>query len=569
MNNLPKIPLDRWIDAAVRWLQEHFSALFDLISSGIQPLVAFFQSLLTALPPVLTAVLIAALALLVSRLSVSLFTLFGLLLIYNLGYWNEAAETISLVLTATTISVIIGVPLGILAARSRKAQNIITPVLDFMQTMPAFVYLIPAVFFFALGAVPGVIASVIFAMPPTIRLTNLGIRQVASDLIEAADAFGSTSAQKLFKVQLPLAKSTIMAGINQTIMLSLSMVVIASMIGADGLGTVVLQAITRLEVGKGFEGGLSIVIIAIVLDRITQSLARDKKRESIPKKGLKRHWKGILAILIILAMVVAAFAQQKGTEKQTVTLTYVNWESEVASTYVLKHVLEDEGFQVELKEVDAGPMFAAVASGDADGTTAAWLPATHKDYMAEYKDQVVDLGPNLEGTKVGLVVPEYVKADSIEDLKNQAEDFDNQIIGIEAGAGVVQLTEKAIEDYDLDMELVTSSSAAMTASLEKAYRAKKPVAVTGWKPHWKFAKMELKFLEDPKKTYGEAENIHTLVRKGLEEDNPKAYQIMDRFYWTSQDMEEVMLLIEEGKSPEEAAAEWVKNHPDKVEQWTK
>lgn len=569
MNNLPKIPLDRWIDAAVRWLQEHFSALFDLISSGIQPLVAFFQSLLTALPPVLTAVLIAALALLVSRLSVSLFTLFGLLLIYNLGYWNEAAETISLVLTATTISVIIGVPLGILAARSRKAQNIITPVLDFMQTMPAFVYLIPAVFFFALGAVPGVIASVTFAMPPTIRLTNLGIRQVASDLIEAADAFGSTSAQKLFKVQLPLAKSTIMAGINQTIMLSLSMVVIASMIGAGGLGTVVLQAITRLEVGKGFEGGLSIVIIAIVLDRITQSLARDKKRESIPKKGLKRHWKGILAILIILAMVVAAFAQQKGTEKQTVTLTYVNWESEVASTYVLKHVLEDEGFQVELKEVDAGPMFAAVASGDADGTTAAWLPATHKDYMAEYKDQVVDLGPNLEGTKVGLVVPEYVKADSIEDLKNQAEDFDNQIIGIEAGAGVVQLTEKAIEDYDLDMELVTSSSAAMTASLEKAYRAKKPVAVTGWKPHWKFAKMELKFLEDPKKTYGEAENIHTLVRKGLEEDNPKAYQIMDRFYWTSQDMEEVMLLIEEGKSPEEAAAEWVKNHPDKVEQWTK
>lgn len=567
--NLPKIPLDRWVDAAVRWLQEHFAALFDLISSGIQPLVMFFQSMFTALPPVLTAVLIAALALLVSRLSVSLFTLFGLLLIYNLGYWNEAAETISLVLTATTVSVVIGVPLGILAARSRKAQNIITPVLDFMQTMPAFVYLIPAVFFFALGAVPGVIASVIFAMPPTIRLTNLGIRQVADDLIEAADAFGSTSAQKLFKVQLPLAKSTIMAGVNQTIMLSLSMVVIASMIGAGGLGTVVLQAITRLEVGKGFEGGLSIVIIAIILDRITQSLARNKKRVPIPEKGLKGRWKGLLAILIILSMIVAAFAQHQETEKQTVTLTYVNWESEVASTYVLKHVLEKEGFRVELKEVDAGPMFAAVASGDADGTTAAWLPITHKDYMAEYKDKVVDLGPNLEGTKVGLVVPEYVKANSIEDLKKQAEDFDNQIIGIEAGAGVVQLTEKAIKDYDLDMELVTSSSAAMTASLEKAYRQKKPVVVTGWKPHWKFAKMKLKFLEDTKKTFGEAENIHTLVRKGFEKDNPIAYRIMDRFHWTAQDMEEVMLLIQEGKTPEEAAKEWVNKNQDKVEQWTK
>lgn len=567
--NLPKLPLDRWVDESVRWLQEHFAALFDLISSGIQPLVAFFQSLFTALPPVLTAVLIAALALLASRLSVSLFTLFGLLLIYNLGYWNEAAETISLVLTATTISVVIGVPLGILAARSRKAQNIITPILDFMQTMPAFVYLIPAVFFFALGAVPGVIASVIFAMPPTIRLTNLGIRQVAGDLIEAADAFGSTPAQKLLKVQLPLAKSTIMAGINQTIMLSLSMVVIASMIGAGGLGTVVLQAITRLEVGKGFEGGLSIVIIAIILDRITQSLARDRKRAPIPEKGIKGRWKGMLAILIILSMVGAALAQHQGTERQTVTLTYVNWESEVASTYVLKHVLEDEGFHVELKEVDAGPMFAAVASGDADGTTAAWLPVTHKDYMAEYKDQVVDLGPNLEGTKVGLVVPEYVKADSIEDLKNQAGDFDKQIIGIEAGAGVVQLTEKAIKDYGLDMELVTSSSAAMTASLEKAYRAKKPIVVTGWKPHWKFAKMKLKFLEDPKKTFGETENIHTLVRKGLQEENPKAYRIMDRFHWTSQDMEEVMLLIQEGKTPEEAAAQWVKNHQDKVKEWTK
>ena len=283
------------MDKAVRWLQDHFAALFDWISSGIQPLVAFFQSLFTALPPVPTAVLIAALALLASRLSVSLFTLFGLLLIYNLGYWNEAAETISLVLTATTLSVVVGVPLGIVAAKSRRAQNLLTPILDFMQTMPAFVYLIPAVFFFALGAVPGVIASVIFAMPPTIRLTSLGIRQVSGDLIEAAEAFGSTPAQKLFKVQLPLAKSTIMAGINQTIMLSLSMVVIASMIGAGGLGTVVLQAITRLEVGKGFEGGLSIVIIAIILDRITQSLARDRKRTPVREKGKKgdgkRDWR--------------------------------------------------------------------------------------------------------------------------------------------------------------------------------------------------------------------------------------------------------------------------------------
>ncbi|WP_142503811.1 ABC transporter permease [Melghirimyces algeriensis] len=280
MMQLPKIPLEQWIDTFVTWLTENFSGLFDFITNIIEPTVDFFQMILTLAPPVITVAVISLLVLLASRLSVALFTLVGLLLIVNLQLWEQSVETISLVLTASLVSVIIGVPLGILAARKQWVQNILTPVLDFMQTMPAFVYLIPAVFFFALGAVPGVIASVIFAMPPTIRLTNLGIRQVPKDLIEAADAFGSTSFQKLFKVQLPLAKSTIMAGMNQTIMLSLSMVVIASMIGAGGLGDVVLQAISRLEVGQGFEGGLAIVIIAIVLDRVTQSLGNGKRKIS-------------------------------------------------------------------------------------------------------------------------------------------------------------------------------------------------------------------------------------------------------------------------------------------------
>ncbi|GGE17277.1 glycine/betaine ABC transporter [Marinithermofilum abyssi] len=275
---LPKLPLDKWVDHGVAWLQNHLKPLFQGVTAVVQPTVDFFQHLIQWGSPVIIAVLFSLIAFFASNFRVAFFTLFGLLLIDNLGYWEESAETISLVLTAAIISVVVGVPLGILAARSKGVQNVLNPILDFMQTMPAFVYLIPAVFFFTLGAVPGVIASVVFAMPPTIRLTNLGIRQVAPDLIEAAEAFGSTSAQKLFKVQLPLAKPTIMAGVNQTIMLSLSMVVIASMIGAGGLGAVVLQAISRLEVGKGFEGGLSIVIIAIVLDRITQGLGTTKQK---------------------------------------------------------------------------------------------------------------------------------------------------------------------------------------------------------------------------------------------------------------------------------------------------
>ncbi len=180
----------------------------------------------------------------------------------------------------TVISVVIGIPLGIACARSDRVQKIVTPVLDFMQTMPAFVYLLPAVAFFSLGVVPGVIASVIFGIPPTIRLTNLGIRQVPADLVEAADAFGSTPMQKLFKLQLPIAAPTIMAGVNQTIMLSLSMVVIASMIGAQGVGADVYRAVTQAKTGVGFEAGLAVVVLAIILDRITQNLVKNKRKGS-------------------------------------------------------------------------------------------------------------------------------------------------------------------------------------------------------------------------------------------------------------------------------------------------
>ncbi len=187
-------------------------------------------------------------------------------------------ETLSLVIASTLMAMIIGLPLGIAMARKDSVAAIVRPILDLMQTMPAFVYLIPAAMFFGLGAVPGAIATVIFAMPPVVRLTNLGIRQVHHEFIEAGNAFGCTSTQLLFKIQLPNALPSIMAGINQTIMLSLSMVVIASMIGAGGLGNTVLTGIQRLDVGTGFEGGLAVVILAVILDRITQSLGQKSRK---------------------------------------------------------------------------------------------------------------------------------------------------------------------------------------------------------------------------------------------------------------------------------------------------
>lgn len=278
MEWLPKLPLGPWVEDLVDILQTYLSFLFNILSSVISWIIDIFIISFSFVPPLLLIAIFAAIAWWTSRWRVALFTFIGLFLIYNLGYWEGTLQTLALVLTSVVISIIIGVPLGIWASQSNRLQSIITPVLDFMQTMPAFVYLIPAILFFGIGMVPGVIASVIFATPPTIRLANLGIRQVPEDLVEASTAFGATTSQKLLRVQLPLAMPTIMAGINQTIMLALSMVVIASLVGAPGLGADVYRSVSQVRIGVGFEAGLAIVILAIILDRISQNIGKAKQQ---------------------------------------------------------------------------------------------------------------------------------------------------------------------------------------------------------------------------------------------------------------------------------------------------
>ncbi|BFT74091.1 MULTISPECIES: proline/glycine betaine ABC transporter permease [Paenibacillus] len=274
---IPKIPLDEWVEFIVDKLEINLAVLFQFFSVCIEGCVNALSFVFQGVPVLLFIAIICAIAFYLGRWSFALFSGLGLLLIDNLGFWSHTMDTLALVLTSALISIIIGIPIGVWCAQSNKFRDVITPLLDFMQTMPAFVYLIPAVTFFGLGVVPGVIASVIFAVPPTIRLTNLGIRQVAEDLVEAADAFGSTRTQKLFKLQFPLAMPSIMAGINQTIMLSLSMVVIASMIGAQGIGADVYRAVTQIKTGQGFEAGLSIVVLAILLDRMSQYILKRKR----------------------------------------------------------------------------------------------------------------------------------------------------------------------------------------------------------------------------------------------------------------------------------------------------
>ncbi|GAE32969.1 ABC transporter permease [Halalkalibacter hemicellulosilyticus] len=277
MDSIPKLPIAENIDSFINWLTANLSGLFDFISLILGGIVNGIEAVLLLLPPILFILIIAAIAWKTSKWRMAIFTIAGLLLIWNLGYWDGMTKTLALVLTAVIVSVVIGIPIGIWASQKSIVKQVVTPILDLMQTMPAFVYLIPAIFFFNIGVIPGVVASVIFAMPPTIRLTILGIQQVPKDLIEATEAFGSTTKQRLLKVQLPLAMPTIMAGINQSIMLALSMVVIAAMVGAPGLGAEVYRAVTQVRTGTGFEAGLAIVIIAIILDRITQNIGNKKQ----------------------------------------------------------------------------------------------------------------------------------------------------------------------------------------------------------------------------------------------------------------------------------------------------
>ncbi|TDC57934.1 ABC transporter permease subunit [Actinomadura sp. KC345] len=266
---LPRAPVGEWFDTLVTWCTDNLGWLFDGIGSAIDASVEGLTTVLTSLQPIALAVILAIVALLISGWKLGVFTILGFALIDSMELWEDSMDSLALVIVAAVVSIVLSVPIGIAAARNDVVSRIVRPVLDFMQTMPAFVYLIPAIFFFSIGAVPGVVATVIFSMPPGVRLTELGIRGVDPEMVEAGEAFGTPPNRILTRIQIPLAMPSIMAGINQLIMLSLSMVVIAGMVGAGGLGGVVLEGINRVDVATGFEGGIAVVILAIYLDRLT------------------------------------------------------------------------------------------------------------------------------------------------------------------------------------------------------------------------------------------------------------------------------------------------------------
>jgi glycine betaine/proline transport system permease protein len=270
---MPDIPIGAWGEAVVNFMRDHFAVLFDLIAAVMTGLLRSTYLALVTLTPVALVVLLVLIAFLASRRVVLPLLLgVGLLLVISMDLWDETMQTMATVIVASLISLLIAVPLGIWAAFSPTVRAIATPVLDFMQTVPTFVYLLPTVLFFGIGPVPGVVATIIFAAPPAVRLTQLGIRQVDAETVEAAHAFGATRGAILREVQLPLARPSIMAGVNQVIMLALSMVVVAGLVGGGGLGSVVVSSVQSLQIGTSVEGGLAVVILAIYLDRVSAAL---------------------------------------------------------------------------------------------------------------------------------------------------------------------------------------------------------------------------------------------------------------------------------------------------------
>ncbi len=554
---MPRLPFGEWVDSGVDWLQNNLAWLFDAISAVVKGLDTGINAVLTAPEPLLLAGIFAVIAWWLRGLLAGVLSFVGFGLIISMELWDDAMATLSLVLVATLVAIVLSVPLGIWAARSRTVSAVLRPVLDFMQTMPGMVYLLPAVIFFGLGAAPGIVATIIFAMPPGVRMTELGIRQVDKELVEAAEAFGTTPRNTLLRVQLPLALSTIMAGVNQVIMLGLSMVVIAGMVGAAGLGSSVYEGISQLNIGLGFEAGVSIVILAIYLDRLTSGLGQQVSpvgRRAIAKArtaaaGGKKIWsyRPQTAVAMVGVVVLALIAGGMGAlgssdneaqadsgnvgQGREINIGYIPWDEGIASTYLWKEMLEQRGFKVNAQQYEAGALYTGMANGEIDFETDSWLPTTHESYWKKYGDKLEDMGSWYGPTSLEIAVPSYMKGiESMEDLKGQADKFKGRIVGIEPGAGEMQLLKsKVLKEYGLDKE---------------------------------YNEFDLTKLKDPKGAWGEGDEIHTLARKGFSKEFPEVGKWLKDFKMS----EEQLTSADKGKE-QDAVRAWLKDQPKALDTW--
>ncbi|MFG2880853.1 ABC transporter permease/substrate binding protein [Streptomyces sp. NPDC048297] len=590
---MPRLHIGDWVDSGVDWLVAHMSWLFDAIRAVVEGLYDGIDAVLTAPAPLVMAGILAVVAWWLRGLVAGVLAFAGFALVDSLDLWDRAMSTLALVLVATVIALVISIPLGIWAARSKAVSAAVRPALDLLQTMPSMVLLIPAILFFGLGTAAGVIATLIFALAPGVRMTELGIRQVEAELVEAAEAFGTTPRDTLFRVQLPLALPTIMAGVNQVIMLGLSMVVIAGMVGTGGLGGAVNEAIGQLDIGFGFEAGVGIVVLAIYLDRMTGALGAQLSPlgRRAAAKARTRAWsyrpRPAVAVvgIVVLALVAGGmnvFGSSAGSSVASGTnvgrgkeirLGYIAWDEGIASTFLWKELLERRGFKVTTTTYAAGPLYTGLANGQLDFETDSWLPTTHAEYWKKYGKRLDDLGSWYGPTSLELTVPSYVKdVNSLEDLKAHSSEFGGKIVGIEPSAGMMSMLKtKVLKEYGLDgtYDVVDGSTPAMLAELKRAYAKKEPVVVTLWSPHWAYSDYGLKKLKDPKGAWGKGDGVHTLARKGFAADNPEVGTWLKNFSMTEKQLTGLEAQIQKaGKGKEQDAVRtWLQQNPGLVDTW--
>ncbi|MFF4660419.1 ABC transporter permease/substrate binding protein [Streptomyces sp. NPDC001381] len=590
---MPRLPLGDRVDSGVDWLVTHLSWLFDAVKTVVEGMYDGIDAVLTAPEPLLLAGILAVLAWWLRGLVAGVLAFAGFALIDSLALWDEAMSTLALVLVATAVALVLSIPLGIWAARSKAVSAAVRPVLDLLQTMPSMVLLIPAILFFGMGVPAGVVATLIFALAPGVRMTELGIRQVDAELVEAAEAFGTTPRDTLLRVQLPLALPTIMAGVNQVIMLGLSMVVIAGMVGTGGLGGAVNEAIGRLDIGLGFEAGLGIVVLAIYLDRMTGALgtrisplgrrAAAKARTTV---WAHRPRPAVAVVGVVVLALVAGGTGVFGSSSRTaeasatdvgrgreISIGYIPWDEGIASAYLWKELLEERGFEVKTTQYAAGPLYTGLATGQIDFQTDAWLPTTHAEYWKKYGDRLDDLGQWYGPTSLELSVPAYMKdVNSLADLKDHAAEFGGTITGIEPSAGMMGLLkDKVLERYGLDGDyrVVDGSTPAMLAELKRAYARKEPIVVTLWSPHWAYSTYDLKKLKDPEGAWGKGDGVHTLARQDFAADQPEVGSWLKDFTMTEDQLTSLEAEIQKaGKGKEQDAVRtWLKARPGLVDRW--
>ena len=620
------IPLDDWITTSINFLVENFRPFFQAIRLPISWTLEGIESLFLAIPPLIFLVIIVLIAWQLAGRAVAIYSLIALSLIGFVGAWEQAIVSLSLIITAVVFCMIVGIPVGIINARSEKVEQYLRPFLDAMQTLPSFVYLVPVVMLFGIGKVPGVIATIIFAIPPLIRLTNLGIRQVSPEAVEAAIAFGSTPLQMLWEVQIPLAMPTILAGMNQTILMALSMSVVTSMIAVPGLGDMVLQGVNRLDVGLAAVGGLSIVLLAIVLDRITLAVGKTNSQVPWQERGPMGlifsyfRFKGQklrLAILITVLFIGFLTYQQSSklniasTKGVTIQPSCGTSSYGIFATEVMNFGLEKLGYEVKpLKAVTVPIGHISVANGDLDFYGTHWRNLQKKFYLESGgEDKLERIGNSidnaLQGYQIDKKTADKYNITNLEQLKDPkiAKLFDSDgdglanLTGCNAGWGCELVIEHHLDAYGLrdTVEHEQGQYDILMADALARQQQGKPVLYYTYTPYWlptvlKPGKdvvwLEVPFTSLPKeqgefteedtsingKNLGFAvEKVQVLANKKFIEANPIAKRFFELINIPIEDINAQQELVHKGEgTPADIrrhAQEWIENNQEMFDSW--